>query len=160
MHSISISISISIYLDWWWYIIFLIYYWIQYARGQQIFFYKRSDVKYFSFVGHMASVATTQLCFCSQRPYIIEWTGLCPNKTSVYKNKWQATFGLWAIFCKPLWCFVNDIYICFHVENFPFLECLCQVLKLVLYWPHKTSSVVFPPLLFSDRICVRLIFLP
>lgn len=50
------------------------------------------------------------------------------------------------------WCFVSDIYIYFQEGTFPFLECLCQVLKLALYWPHKMSSVVFP-LLFSDSLC-------
>lgn len=94
------------------------------------------------------------------QPNIIEWVWLYSNQTFISKKKEQARLGLWARDCQPPW--YGDVLLMiftsiFKEGKFPFLKCLCQVLKLALYWPHWTSAVAFP-LQCSDRVCVRLIF--
>ena len=49
-------------------------------EGSGNFFCKGSDGKYFSFVYHIVSVATTQLCGCSSKT-ILDKMCLCSSKT-------------------------------------------------------------------------------
>lgn len=67
------------------------------------FFCERLDSKYFRVCGHIIFVATLQLCCCSLKAAIdnMEWTSLCPINF-IYKNTWQARFGLQIMACQSL----------------------------------------------------------
>ena len=154
-----------IHINWWWCTIFLKYITeFNMPRVSKLFSVKNQMLNIFSFIGHMASVATMQLCLCSQRPYVIEWTWLCSDKTFIYKNRWQARFGLWAIVCQPLQygnvllmifasIFMREIFLSWNV----FEKFWNQHYAGLIKWVQQGFLLLY----FSDRVCVSLIlFLP
>ena len=73
--------------------------------GQQTFSVKGQIANISGLLGHIISVATTtQLCPSSQtshRLHVRDGRDCVPRQV-VYKRRWQARFGLWALVCGPL----------------------------------------------------------
>lgn len=53
--------------------------------------------------------------------------------------------------------FIRDIGLQFSLL---LLWCFWQVLASGLCWPHKAGWDIFPSPLFSEKVCVRLVFFP
>lgn len=80
--------------------------------NQQAFLPRRRGVNTVSLSGRMRSVANTQHCrggvTAATDTAETHTHGRAPAKC-IYKPKWQARFGPWAVICLPLWQHVEAI---------------------------------------------------